>query len=204
MNKAALLPVIFLLLLQGCAKNITYLPVHLNDIRKIADNQIKLLPKETEITGSFFYVGTSYPFYALYKKINNGYDILFFDPYMRQTGQIIYNGSDINYKFVQKGAGGYIKLLKPILKQFASLLFGKINLRNLKIKQERNNIIFSKNGFNFTMKTDKLVLAQVKSSDILIKYGDYTNSYKGIWIAEKLKIFNEGMMIAEFSLRNMK
>lgn len=204
MNKAALLPVIFLLLLQGCAKNITYLPVNLNNIRNIADNQIKSLPKETEITGSFFYIGASYPFYALYKKINNGYDILFFDPYMRQTGQIIYNGSNINYKFIQKDAGRYVKILKPIFKQFASLLFGKISLKNLKIEQERNSIIFSKNGFNFTMKTDKLVLAQVKSSDILIKYGDYTNSYKGIWIAEKLKIFNEGMMIAEFSLRNMK
>jgi len=203
MNKAILPFVLLLVFLQGCSKNLYYKKIDLRHWRKIAESQIKLLPKEAEISGNLFYAGTV-PFEAIYKKNVIGYEILFFDPFMRQIGQIMYNGSEINYKFVQNSADRYLKFFKPFAKRFDSLLFAKIVPTRLNLKQEGDYILFSDGTLNYKMDIKKIVLRKASNGDITLKYDRYSDDYNRIWIAKRIKIFQDGIESAELILREVK
>ncbi len=184
---------------QGCVKQVQHINFNSLGFAKIK-KQIGEL-KEASISGNIIYNNKPFPLEAIYKKTKSGYVIIFFNPYMEEIGEAVYDGK-MQYKFVQKFDNSFKKVLNKLSKVLPNLIFGKVELNNTIYRVTNDYIYFKVGKMSVKMDLKKLVIKSAELQGIKIEYKSFQKLSKGFWIAKKEELFYNGFMIAELMIDN--
>ncbi len=189
----------FAIFFQGCAKQVNYINVNRSGFNKIK-RQIEKL-KQASISGNIIYSNKPSPFNAIYKKTKSGYVIIFFNPYMDEIGEAIYDGK-MKYKFVNGFNNSFKKVLDKLSKVLPNLIFGKIELSDKIYKVTDSDIYFKVGKMSIKMNLKKLVIKKAELQGISVDYKAFQKLSSGFWIAKEEEIFYNGFMIAKLIIND--
>ncbi len=184
---------------QGCVKQVQHIDFNSLGFAKIKKQMGEL--KEASISGNIIYNNKPSPFEAVYKKTKSGYIIIFFNPYMEEIGEAVYDGK-MQYKFVQKFDNSFKRVLNELSNVLPNLIFGKVELNNTIYRVTDHYIYFKVGKMSIKMDLKKLVIKSAELRGIKIEYKSFQKLSSGFWIAKKEELFYNGSMIAELMISN--